>query len=66
VKYCLGLHWASIATATSATEHASERSTSTAKELGKEVLSGHATAGTALLEALFTELVVELALLGIG
>lgn len=47
------------------TEHATE-TTAAAEELSKEVLGAHATASTAMLKTLLTELVVEATLLGIG
>jgi hypothetical protein len=43
------------------TEHAAETTTAAAEELREEVLGVHATAHTALLDTLFTILIVELA-----
>jgi hypothetical protein len=52
---------------TAAAEHASHSTeTTTAEELGKQVLSGHATTTGTALKAGLTILVVDLSLLGIG
>lgn len=66
VMDCAGFGGALVAHATAAAEHASE-SAAAAKELGKQVLSGHATtaAGSAI-QASLTHLIIDTALLGIG
>lgn len=52
---------------TAAAEHASHSTeTTTAEELGKQILGGHATTAGAALKAGLTILVVDLSLLGIG
>jgi hypothetical protein len=56
------------ASAVHTAKHAAETATetTTAEELGKEILSGHATAASTALEAGLAILIVKLSLLGIG
>lgn len=65
VVNCAGLLWALVPHATA--EHSAEGTTAAAaKELGEQILGVHAATTTAMLEALLTELIIQLTLLGVG
>lgn len=64
---CAGLLWAGVTHATA--EHSTEgtaAAAAAAEELREQVLGVHATTAAAMLQALLTELVIQLTLLGVG